>query len=409
MKRILGGTFVLTAAILLGRAQAQGPGSGGAAFRNPFDPQPMGTPVPMPAPRPAAPAPAGPSEVDRLFLQKGGLPGTSNPLPASREPGTPHPLAPRQGPDPNQDVLVRPENGEWLIMIQTYQGPGAPLMARQLVGELRQSYKLDAYAFNFGEEERKAEYERVKAIVEKQREWLRQNNMPLDQPIRVRYTRIPLQVGVLVGGYPTDEEARRALDQIRKLPPPDPTKVQLDKKWFVEFGKDQEGLVAKDKKIVTVNPFERAFICRNPTTKHDRPEEWDKLDIAALRRMNAAEEFSLLKCPKALTLAIKSFQTPTVVQSSSSKGSFLENLGFGKKEERADAAAVSAHNLAELLRKAKLDAYVLHTKYTSVVTVGGYDSLEDPNLRAMQNLLQTRLKLDFVQLFPQPIPMKVPR
>jgi hypothetical protein len=83
---------------------------------------------------------------------------------------------------------------------------------------------------------------------------------------------------------------------------------------------------------------------------------------------------------------------------------------MGKKKEREDYAATNANTLADNLRKhMKLDAYVLHTRYASIVTIGGYDSVEDPNLRSMKNVLQTRLRIPTVELFPEPYPMKVPR
>ena len=80
-----------------------------------------------------------------------------------------------------------------------------------------------------------------------------------------------------------------------------------------------------------------------------------------------------------------------------------------------DAAALGAHNLAKVLREAKLEAYVLHTKVYSLVTIGAFDADAnggpgDPNLRAMQNLIQTRLQPTIVAvgMLPQPQPMLVP-
>ena len=69
----------------------------------------------------------------------------------------------------------------------------------------------------------------------------------------------------------------------------------------------------------------------------------------------------------------------------------------GKSGQRVDAAATSAHNLAELLRKAKLDAYVLHTKYTSIVCVGGYDTVDDPALRNMCPMVGILVDRSFTQ------------
>ena len=72
----------------------------------------------------------------------------------------------------------------------------------------------------------------------------------------------------------------------------------------------------------------------------------------------------------------------------------LEKIGLKTRAgEGIDQAAHDAHVLADLLRKNKnLDAYVLHTKFSSIVCVGNFDSLEDANLRALQSTLETRLR-----------------
>jgi hypothetical protein len=51
----------------------------------------------------------------------------------------------------------------------------------------------------------------------------------------------------------------------------------------------------------------------------------------------------------------------------------------------------------------QLDAYVLHTRHSSIVTVGGFDSLSDPRMRSTQEMLVNRLKV------PSALPMAVPR
>ncbi len=176
-----------------------------------------------------------------------------------------------------------------------------------------------------------------------------------------------------------------------------------------------------------VNPFKKAFVCRNPSIKHDRGDQRaDALDINVLRRLNADEAYSLLTCKKPITLAIKQFQTYTTIASKDEAPSILEKFGFKTRSgEGVDQAAHDAHNLAEYLRKIKLDAYVLHTKYSSIVCIGGYDSLQDPSFVATQRQLQDRLRAienemrvanrpgsyDPVNMmfFPRPMPMKVPQ
>lgn len=315
---------------------------------------------------------------------------------------------PPDGPDPNQDIAITPTQGLWLICVNSYSGPEAAKMARDMVVELRHNYQVPAFVFSHGREARRKEYERVRTIIQKQKEFFEQNNLPLAMPIRVKYQRIEEQYAVLVGGYPDQDSARRALEQVRKLKPPDPSRVKLASMFYVREDPKTGKTVGGEQ--VWVNPFARAFVVTNPTVKQDKSADPNPMDLEALRRLNAQEPYSLLKCPKPVTLAIAMMQTPTVVQTHASSQGFLEALSLGGKGgDKVDGAAVSAHNLAELLRKGKLEAYVLHTRFHSVVAVGAFDSLEDPALKSMQQLLATRLKLDPIQLFPQPLPMKVPR
>jgi hypothetical protein len=151
------------------------------------------------------------------------------------------------------------------------------------------------------------------------------------------------------------------------------------------------------------------------------------------KELNANETYSLLENKHTWTLVVKEFEGVSVIQvrSPSSSSSFLEMLGMGDKSgETLNAAALNAHNMAKALRdtkmlkEMKLDAYVFHTRRSSVVTVGGFDSLDDPQLK----LLQTKITfpvgqqpqdltknggkpadLAQLRLMAQPMPMKIPR
>jgi hypothetical protein len=290
-----------------------------------------------------------------------------------------------------------------MICVASYTGPEAPQMARQMVIELRSAYQMPAFVFNHGAEKRKKEYERVKTIIEQQRKFFQEKGINYDGPLRVKYERYDDQCAVLVGGYADDEAAQRGLKSVRQLKPPDPNRVRLDKKFHAEVD-PKTGKVKKGEEIF-VNPFQQAFVVRNPTVKQEQHAGWSQQDLVALRKLNSAEDYSLFKCQQKFTLAVRSFPLPGAVQSRSASGKFLETLGLGGKNgENLDAAAVNAHNLAELLRtKANLEAYVLHTRFYSLVTVGGFESPDDPRLQSTQRVLTDQLKI------PQAVPMQVPR
>jgi hypothetical protein len=404
---------------LTGQAQL-GPEEG-AVLRNPYDdPAPRAVPKGAAQPESAAVPSAGMSSFDQILGQ----------------------LAVDSRYAINRDIQPTPDLGPWMICVHSYITKEAPPWARQMAGELRGTYNLPAYVFTYGLEERRQEFERVKLLVEKQREFVKDKGLPFmyaprgknkealpgmlheDLPIEyvsnlLRVKHIPVQCAVLVGGYANESAAQRALTSIRELRPPDPAKVKLDTKFYGE-APDNEKLKAGKGEQVYVNPFKRAFLCRNPSVKNDRSDKQaEGMDINVLKRINADEPLTLLQCQKPFTLAIKEFRTYTAVQDGSRN--VLENFGFKTRSgEGIDQAAHDAHNLAELLRKMKIEAYVLHTKFSSVVSVGGFDGLQDPNLLATQTYLERQLVALDQQLqqtppnrpilfFPRPLPMQVPR
>jgi len=99
----------------------------------------------------------------------------------------------------------------------------------------------------------------------------------------------------------------------------------------------------------------------------------------------------------------------------------MEKLSFGKKSgDLLNANAKMAHQVAEKLRQAGFEAYVLNTEYNSYVTVGGYDSSDDPRLGQMQQAFANELHnprsmigqlhtAAQVSFFTQPMPMPVPQ
>ncbi len=343
----------------------------------------------------------------------------------------------------NRDIAPTPPIGPWMICVHSYITKEAPEWARQMTGELRSTYNLPAYVFTFGIEERRREYERVKGTLDQQRKAMKErglefiymargndksdtpyamisNDLPLQAAMRtLKVQHIPVQCGVLVGGYANEEVANKALLKIKKLPQPDPKKVQLDIKYYGADSDPMNQSFVKLKKdsgaAEFVNPFHKAFVCRNPSVKQDRAGDPDAMDMKLLRKLNSDEPYSLLNCKKPMTLAIKQFQTFLAVQDREQRGGIMQNFGFNTiaGSKGVDQAAHDAHALAELLRKNKnlqLDTYVLHTKFTSVVTVGGYDSVDDPNLIAMQRQLGNKLReWERMAFFQQPMPMKVPR
>ncbi len=301
--------------------------------------------------------------------------------------------------DPNKDYKVTPAAGPWVVCAASFSGPDAPELSRQLVLVLRGRDNLPAYYHNYSDERRRQEKE-YQELLAKSR-----------PGSRARTVRIEEQCAVLVGGYADPEAAGRALAAVKKLAPPELTLASgKDPNQYLFTAGPSEGDPNRTEiQRAPVNPFAGAFVARNPTARQEaRPEDGKKAD-PMLGKYNAGEKYSLLKCKKPWTLVVKEYQGAAVYQPRSATSSFLETLGFANKPgELLGAGAEEAHSVADVLRQLKFEAYVLHTRHGSLVTVGGFTGRDDPELPKMQQKLAA-LKIAPIQLFAQPMPMEVPR
>jgi hypothetical protein len=277
--------------------------------------------------------------------------------------------------DPSKDYTIKPDAGPWVILAATYVRDDAPKLAHDLILELRSKYNMTAWLWNKGEEERQQQRER----------WRKLHEQYKDAQVPLRGFRIDEQCAVLIGGYKDIDAARRELDRIKNLKPPaDRNLMHL---FFrvnpVKVGNEEMGQVEG----AYVSPFIRSFVTRNPTVPVDRRAE--ARDDPFLKKLNADESYSLLKCRKPVTLVIATFQGMSVYESDSKEtGGFLSKLLSPKTPDTLGLSAMNAHNMAEFLSKAGWsEVFVLHMRTGSLVTVGGFDSKEDPQLPVVERAL----------------------
>ena len=367
-----------------------GPGEQGATLRVP------GMETPAPTPKPATPS------VLQAF---------------ANSPGAGRVALPPSTVNINKDIEITPDAGAWVIFVMAYSGPEAPEMAREFVRELRTTHKQNAYVFNYGAAEKQKEFERVQKLRQEQADALRKAGIKGEiLPMKVRTMRIEEQTGVLIAnGYRDRDEAFHALQTIRKITP-DPERVRLNMLMLYKEKEDDAARKGEPKRVaasetVFINPFTRAFAARNPAVQHGTVEPLPEVDVKLLRNINGPEPLSLFNCKKKYTLVVKQFNTQNkVLKGAKESQAFLDM--FQMKEITKDYARDNAHNLGDAFRKGGMpEVYVLHTKYCSYVTVGGYDSLEDRQLITMQNLLEERFKVEAyrpLEMLPRPMPMAVP-
>jgi hypothetical protein len=274
---------------------------------------------------------------------------------------------------------------------------------------------LQAYVYNRGEQLRREQQEELDRNRRRQEQYLIQNGVdPSKIHLPVKRVRIEDEFAVFVGGYPDMESASKELANIKKLPPP--KSVPQDKILQATFDTTGTGAMPKEE-WKAVNTFSKSMVLPNPTVPVSR-EDANKPD-PFWKELNSGESYSLLKCSKPWTLAVKEFHGGVVIQSQTESTSFMDKLFGGKKSgEALNASAVNAHNLAEVLHKMGFDSYVLHTRTSSIVTIGAFDRPDDSKMETLRQVLhKERMRFasndprfpQGMDLFAQPPPMPVPR
>jgi len=340
------------------------------------------------------------------------------------------PSAPRPK---KHDYDITPEAGAWCICVTSYfenfEPPAgrdfypqeleqlfahsrARTLAIDFVSVLRRDYRLPAYMFNKGDDERTKEEARFEQERKQQEELYRKMGAELPpRRYRKRLAHIQDQYMVLLGGYPDQDAARRDLNNIRKLKEPP--------KEFMH--RLQAAVDVNDQRKATdggyLNPFQTAMVVPNPTGPKLKPPTIDPEELAkGLTMMNSNNPFNLLKHQGKWTLVVKMYRVPANVVGKDGENKMVGPDGKIQKaqavnaEKMYEAIAKQAEQLAAIMRSPQLnfDAYVLHTHNSSLVTVGIFDNENDHRLAPLQARLAT-LRLDPEQLMSPPMAMPVPK
>ncbi|MFO0846421.1 MAG: hypothetical protein U0797_29310 [Gemmataceae bacterium] len=327
-------------------------------------------------------------------------------VPAGVEPVRPAtPAAAR----PANPYPVSAEAGAWMICAASYIGPDGPELSRQVAQHLRERHKLAAFIYNRGDEERRRQEEEYQAL---------QKQYP-GVKVPKKVYRVQDQYAVLVGGFKDFDHASAYLPKLKQLPAPelrlDGGKSPYELMTYHETDPETKKPVARAARL---HPFANAMVVHNPAVPNEKANKpkWDPF----WKKLNENEEYSLLKNPKPYTLVVKEYLGARVIQGQQkdSGGGFLAALGLGggKEGEALDAGAQQAHELAKFLRQPSLGftAWVLHTRYSSVVCVGGFDGPGDGECQRLQRQIanlrfNAKNGVDPIGLMPTPMPVEVPK
>jgi hypothetical protein len=279
--------------------------------------------------------------------------------------------------DPEKSYELTEQAGPWMILAVSFSGEEAEKQARELVLELRKSYKWPAYlhrrSFDFS------------APAE---------GKGIDQfgnPLKWKHSRDKKveEFAVLVGDFQRidDPAAQKILKRIKYE---QPKCLQIDaaagEKDYRSLGLLRElqkqvnevamsaDLLSSTTKVRNVHrdrgPMGHAFITTNPLLPNEyfAPKGLDPLVV----RMNEKAEFSLLDCPARYTVQVATFTGTVTI-----KQDLIADLETGRRgvKSRLAEAADKAHRLTAALREKGYEAYEFHDLQASIVCVGAFQSV----------------------------------
>jgi hypothetical protein len=335
--------------------------------------------------------------------------------------GTPPSMEIASALGPNHPWALKPEHGPYFICAKSYSrphtptpednGPSARTLAEALAGQIREIHHVQAFLYEYVSEERKAEAAAMAAERERGRIFAEQiaarqqqtelqgmEWMPPDNKIRFKTVNYRDQIAVLIGGFQSDEEARKALDLVRTWPSPK-DKILMDGVVVAKLTGDGKGNYENG----YLNPYKSATVVPNPLIPRQTQPVSTGVDPFIVK-LNDGRRYNLLKATKEWTLAVKSFDAPVEIVSKETDPNRLRKTNSTKGANALLAGEVQADELAKMLREMKgpggqalgLESFVLLTRHSSIVTVGQFDGPNDPALIQTQNLL-TSMKLNVSQ------------
>ena len=276
--------------------------------------------------------------------------------------------------DPSKPYTLDKAHGPWMVMVASFHTAGASKdkqlgktpneAAQELVLELRRM-KVPAYVY-----EVKAKNESVKAQDTQGR------------PQKMKNMRIVNSVCVLAGNYREIDEpkAQQTLKFIKQFTP---KCLQTGVDYTVSPGRP--------------GPLSKAFMTSNPLLSQEELEAAKQASDPLLVTLNNDERFSLYENKGKYTLVVAKFsgKSVNVVNESLEKAEGY----FIKGGNDLDQAAISARMLVKVLRNrdpiplnshpeaaelqkfCRLDAYIWHDHTTSYVTVGSFETPNDPDVQ----------------------------
>jgi len=248
-------------------------------------------------------------------------------------------------------------NGPWMIMATTFQGPDALDDANKLVHELRSRFKLPAFLH-------RREFDYTEGV-------LGRGIDKYGQAKRMRHqnSKKIQEVAVLVGDYPSvdDPQAQRDLKKTKIIQPEAlaPRDGSQTSQTFSSLRQLQRNFWPNNSEKRQQGPMRLAIVTTNPLLPDEyfRPNGIDGF----VEKLNSEMQHGLLDCPGRFSVRVATFNGVAAV---SNEG---KQAALGRQYSRLEEAADKANRLTIALRAKGYQAYQFHDRKSSIVTVGSFD------------------------------------
>ncbi len=282
------------------------------------------------------------------------------------------------------------EHGPWMIMVTTFRdvdeqddrktdGMTAQEAADELVYELRK-WGLPAYSYS-----QEAEKAKINTVDRQGRQ---------DQRV---YAAQRDMICVLAGNYDSQEDANagRTLSKVKSFVPV----FMQDKK----SGAIVRQRIGKTKDKAPLGPFASAFLTINPLL--DPKEVASRAPNTDLIKLNYGVKHSLIENPSKFTVQVATFYGRSMAPSAGDgmsarekefelKLASAQDPTGGVTQANLNLAGEDATQLTHELRRKGFHAWVYHDRFTSIVTVGEFDSPQDPRILELVKNFGAKVKKD---------------
>jgi hypothetical protein len=261
---------------------------------------------------------------------------------------------------PLEPYMLTKQNGPFMVLAYSFRGPDAPRQALALVLELRGQYHLPAYILM---PKKFPGRSNIRGVSPTASQFAQRDDVGLPEILRAVD-----EAAVMVGDMKTTKDAFDLMHQVKKLHPVCIDGIPSPYPW-----RKKQGL---SRATTTTNPFVPA------------EELFPRQPDAIVAQINGGPH-NIKFCPGRYTLQVANFTGRTTLDPDNDprfKGLLATKSPLVTAHDDAERLAEALSKDAEI-RKTGAQPYVYHDRYSSRVTIGSFNSPNDPAAQKLHDRL----------------------